>query len=81
MSSAAGESGDLTAAALRVVHGTPDDDELAALVAGIVAARAAADDDGAGSAGGPPSAWCDHGRRLGHRQVPGPQTWAWSLHP
>ena len=82
MSSSTGEAGDLTAAALRVVHGEPDDDELAALVAGIVAARAAADDeDGAGSADGSGPAWSDYGRRLGDRHTPGATTWQWSLHP
>ncbi|HLV05677.1 acyl-CoA carboxylase subunit epsilon [uncultured Georgenia sp.] len=80
MSSASGESGDLTAAALRVVRGEPDDVELAALVAGIVAARAAAGDDPA-----PPSGrsapWSDHARRRGLRPAPGPDSWRWSLHP
>jgi len=79
VSSATGESGDFTAAELHVVRGEPDDVELAALVAGIVAARAAGEDDT--SAGQAPTPWCDHGRRLGHRHVPGAAAWRWSLHP
>ena len=73
-----GSEGDVTAAMVRVVRGAPDDLELAALVAGVVAARAAMDDDE--QPGGPSSAWTDHGRRLGRRHVPGPDTWRWSLH-
>jgi len=79
VSSATGESGDLTAAELRVVRGVPDDVELAALVAGIVAARAAAADVGT-TVTRPRAAWTDHARRLG-RPAPGPDTWRWSLHP
>ncbi|PYF96788.1 Acyl-CoA carboxylase epsilon subunit [Georgenia satyanarayanai] len=80
MSSATGESGDLTAAQLRVVRGEPDDVELAALVAGIVAARVAAADDDAPSRPAP-APWSDHGRRLGRPPVAGPGAWRWSLHP
>ena len=72
-------SGDLSAAELRVVRGTPDDVELAALVAGIVAARAARDVGMA--APEPRSPWADHARRLQHTPLPGPSTWRWSLHP
>ncbi len=80
MSSATGESGDLTAAELRVVRGAPDDDELAALVAGIVAARAAmADDDAPDRSPTPP--WSDYGRRLGTPPGSGSDSWRWSLHP
>jgi len=81
VSSATGESGDLTAAQLRVVRGVPDDIELAALVAGIVAARAAAADDDGAAAARVPTPWSDHGRRLGRRPVAGPGAWRWSLHP
>lgn len=79
MSSATGESGDVTAAELRVVHGAPDDVELAALVAGIVAARAAAADDGPPE-GSTASPWADHGRRL-RGPGAGADGWRWSLHP
>ncbi|QDB78417.1 acyl-CoA carboxylase subunit epsilon [Georgenia wutianyii] len=72
-------SGDLSAAGLRVVRGTPDDVELAALVAGIVAARATRDDDAAAPA--PVSPWADHARRLRPGPLPGPGSWRWSLHP
>ncbi|HLT85378.1 MAG TPA: acyl-CoA carboxylase subunit epsilon [Phototrophicaceae bacterium] len=79
MSSATGESGDLTAAELRVVRGVPDDVELAALVAGIVAARAAAAD--VGTKPRPrTSPWSDHGRRL-RGPGAGVDGWRWSLHP
>ncbi|WP_324650786.1 acyl-CoA carboxylase subunit epsilon [Georgenia sp. H159] len=80
MSSASGESGDLTAAELRVVRGEPDDVELAALVAGIVAARVAADADGGAPRGATAAPWSDRGRLLA-RPAPGPHTWRWSLHP
>lgn len=81
MSSATGESGDLSAAQLRVVRGEPDDVELAALVAGIVAARAAAADDDGAAPTRVTSPWSDHGRRLGRPAVAGPGAWRWSLHP
>ncbi|WP_152191511.1 acyl-CoA carboxylase subunit epsilon [Georgenia satyanarayanai] len=81
MSSATGESGDLTGAQLRVVRGEPDDVELAALVAGIVAARAAVADDDGPTPVRAPSPWSDHGRRLGRPPVAGPGAWRWSLHP
>ncbi len=81
MSSATGESGDLSAAELRVVRGEPDDVELAALVAGIVAARAAASAVDAAVPARAPAPWSDHGRRLGRSPVAGPGAWRWSLHP
>ncbi|WP_341358862.1 acyl-CoA carboxylase epsilon subunit [Georgenia sp. M64] len=71
-------------AAVRVVHGAPDEVELAALVAGLVAARAAAaelgglPDEGAEQVR---TRWTDRARPLGAAHAPGPGAWRWSLHP
>ncbi|RPF25940.1 acyl-CoA carboxylase epsilon subunit [Georgenia muralis] len=80
----AGDGGLPATAAVRVVHGAPDEVELAALVAGLVAARAAAvelgglPDEGAEQVR---TRWTDRTRPLGAGPVPGPGSWRWSLHP
>ena len=70
-------------AAVRVVHGRPDELELAALVAGIVAARGRVDELG----GLPDDAaervrtrWTDRARMIGVPPSPGAGSWRWSLH-
>ncbi len=58
-----------SAAALRIVRGTPDEAELAALVAGVVAMASVTEDEAPGA---PTSAWMDRSRSLRGRPIRGP---------